>query len=82
MIVVVAKPQTVSVSSWNGTLIFGHKEHQMSPENNLTPKVTVVVSTPDVGQAPMPEAAPARVTRRILRIGRDKHNFARLGNVR
>jgi hypothetical protein len=30
-------------------------------EDNLTPKVTVVVSTPDVGQAPMPEAAPARV---------------------
>ena len=33
----------------------------MSRKGILTPKVTVVVSTPDVGQAPMPEAAAARV---------------------
>jgi hypothetical protein len=62
----------------------------MNRGNNLTPKVTVVVSTPDVGQAPMPEAASARVkmfnstaeTAEILRIGRDRHDVARFGNSR
>ena len=58
----------------------------MSPLNNLTPKVTVVGSTPDVGQAPMPEAAPASqgaiFTRGILRIGTDRCTFPRPGNAR
>ena len=62
-----------------------HKEQQMTCRNNLTPKVTVVVSTPDSGKhrcrKQLPRVKGFNSTAESYVLGA-RHNFTQFGDSR